>query len=36
LPEYLFAEVEQLVVKELTMLMSVPVDSTDDGQNILR
>jgi len=36
LPEYLFSEVEQFVVKELTMLMSVPVDSTDDGQNILR
>jgi hypothetical protein len=36
LPEYLFAEVEQMVIKELTMLMSVPVDSTDDGQNILR
>jgi hypothetical protein len=25
-----------MVIKELTMLMSVPVDSTDDGQNILR
>ena len=36
LPEYLFSEVEQFVIKELTMLMSVPVDSTDDGQNILR
>ena len=36
LPEYLFSEVEQFVIKELTMLMSVPVDTTDDGQNILR
>jgi hypothetical protein len=36
LPEYLFSEIEQFVIKELTMLMSVPVDGTDDGQNILR
>lgn len=36
LPAYLFSEIEQFVVKELTMLMSVPVDNTDDGQNILR
>ena len=36
LPEYLFAEAEQFVVKELTTIMQVPVDSTDDGQNVLR
>jgi hypothetical protein len=36
IPEYLFAEVEQFVIKELTMTMQVPVDGSDDGQNILR
>ena len=36
LPEYLFSEVEQFVIKELTMTMSVPIDGSDDSQNILR
>ena len=36
LPEYLFSEVEQFVIKELTMTMSVPIDSSDDSQNTLR
>ena len=36
IPEYLFSEVEQFVVKELTMTMSVPTDGPDDGQNVLR
>lgn len=36
LPEYLFSEVEQYVVKELTMTMSIPTDGPDDGQNALR
>jgi hypothetical protein len=36
LPEYLYAEIEQFVVKEMTMLMQIPADPTDDGQNILR
>jgi hypothetical protein len=36
IPEYLFAEVEQYVVKELTMSMSVPSDGPDDSQNALR
>jgi hypothetical protein len=36
LPEYLFSEVEQFVVKELTMAMQVPTDGPDDGQNVLR
>ena len=35
-PEYLFSEIEQFVIKELTMTMSVPIDSSDDSQNILR
>lgn len=36
LPEYLFSEVEQFVVKELTMSMSIPSDGPDDSQNALR
>ena len=36
LPEYLFSEVEQFVVKELTMTMQVPTDGPDDSQNALR
>jgi len=36
LPEYLFSEVEQFVIKELTMSLSVPSDGPDDSQNSLR
>ena len=36
LPEYLFSEVEQFVLQELTMTLKVPADSVDDSQNILR
>jgi hypothetical protein len=36
IPEYLFSEVEQFVVKELTMAMQVPSDGADDSQNTLR
>jgi hypothetical protein len=35
-PEYLFSEIEQFVVKELTMAMQVPTDGPDDSQNVLR
>ena len=35
-PEYLFSEIEQMVVKEFTMTMQVPQDNLDDGQNALR
>jgi len=35
-PEYLFSEIEQFALKELTMIAQIPVDTTDDGQNILR
>ena len=36
IPEYLFSEVEQFVIKELSMSLSVPSDGPDDGQNTLR
>jgi hypothetical protein len=36
LPEYLFSEAEQYVVKELTMTMQIPTDGPDDSQNALR
>jgi hypothetical protein len=35
-PEYLFSEIEQFVVKELTMTLQVPSDGPDDSQNTLR
>lgn len=35
-PEYLFSEVEQFVIKELTMAMQIPTDGPDDSQNVLR
>ena len=36
IPEYLFSEVEQFVIKELTMAMQIPSDGPDDSQNTLR
>lgn len=36
IPEYLFAEVEQFAIKELTTMMQIPQDNSDDGQNALR
>jgi hypothetical protein len=36
IPEYLFSEVEQFALKELTLIAQIPVDPTDDSQNILR
>jgi hypothetical protein len=36
IPEYLFSEVEQFALKELTMIAQIPVDGADDSQNILR
>ena len=35
-PEYLFSEIEQFVIKELTMAMQIPTDGSDDSQNVLR
>jgi hypothetical protein len=36
IPEYLFSEVEQFVIKEFTITMGVPTDGADDSQNTLR
>lgn len=36
LPDYLFAEVEQMAEQELTLTIKVPDDGADDGQNLLR
>jgi hypothetical protein len=36
IPEYLFSEVEQYVIKELTTTIQIPVDGADDSQNVLR
>jgi hypothetical protein len=35
-PEYLFSEIEQYVIKELTMAIQVPTDGPDDSQNAQR
>ena len=35
-PEYLFSEIEQFVIKELTMTIQIPTDGSDDSQNVLR
>jgi hypothetical protein len=36
IPDYLFSEAEQFVMKELTTSISMPSDGADDGQNTLR
>lgn len=36
IPEYLFAEVEQFAIKELTAMLQIPQDNSDDSQNVLR
>jgi len=36
LPDYLFAEVEQMVLKEIMTAGSIPSDNADDSQSILR
>jgi hypothetical protein len=36
IPQYLFSEIEQFVVKELTLTMQIPSDGADDSQNSLR
>jgi hypothetical protein len=36
LPDYLFAEVEQLAEQEFGMTLRIPQDGADDGQNVLR
>lgn len=35
-PEYIFSEVEQFVLKELTMTASIPTDGADNNQNTFR
>jgi hypothetical protein len=35
-PEYLFSEIEQFVLQELSTPTRLPADTTSDGQNILR
>ena len=36
IPDYLFAEIEQMVIQETMTLGKIPADSLDDSQNILR
>ena len=36
IPEYLFAEIEQMVLQEVLMSGQMPSDGADDAQNALR
>ena len=36
LPDYLFAEVEQMAEQEFSLTFKIPDDGADDGQNVLR
>jgi hypothetical protein len=36
LPEYLFSEIEQYTIQELTTTIRIPSDDSDDSQNVLR
>lgn len=36
IPDYLFAEIEQMIEKEMFPSMQVPSDGADDSQNVLR
>ena len=36
IPEYLFAELEQMVVKDLLTVIQIPAENDDDNQNPLR
>jgi hypothetical protein len=36
LPEYLFSEIEQYVIKDFTTTVQLPTDGADDSKNILR
>ncbi len=36
IPEYLFAEIEQMVLQELLTTGKIPSDGADDSQNVLR
>lgn len=36
LPEYLFAEIEQMVAKDLLTMLQIPIENNDDNQNPLR
>jgi hypothetical protein len=36
MPDYLFAEVEQMAQQEFTITLKIPDDGSDDGQNLLR
>jgi len=35
-PEYLFSEIEQFVIKELSLTLNIPTNGSDDSQNAIR
>jgi hypothetical protein len=36
IPDYLYAEIEQMSINEIMNLGKIPLDASDDSQNILR
>lgn len=36
IPDYLFAEIEQMVLREMMFTLQIPSDQKDDNQNIIR
>lgn len=36
IPDYLFAEIEQMVLQELMPSLQIPADGADDSQNVMR
>jgi hypothetical protein len=36
IPDYLFAEIEQMVLQELMPSLQIPADGADDAQNVMR
>jgi hypothetical protein len=36
IPEYLFAEIEQMAIKDLLTTIQIPAENDDDNQNPLR
>ena len=36
IPEFLFSEIEQMVLKELTVMLQIPVDTQHDQQNVTK
>ena len=36
IPEFLFSEIEQMALRELTIMLQIPVDTQHDQQNVTK